>query len=101
MTHDDFGKMLVARIAKINGVLDSKAREYATGDDRLHNFKKAASITGETPAQVCVGFMVKHLVSVMDIVDQIANPSEAVIDEKIGDSINYLILLEALLREKK
>jgi len=42
----------------------------------------------------------KHLVSVIDMIfDFPAEPEESVINEKIGDSINYLILLEALLKE--
>lgn len=99
MTPAVFRELLEERLEKTRRVLDSKATEYASTADRLHNFKRASAITGETPAQVCVGFMIKHLVSVIDMVDQIAPPSSEKIDEKIGDSINYLILLEGILRE--
>lgn len=100
MTTVEFGNLLDERLEKIQQTLITKAKEYATGEDRLHNFKKASAFTGETPAQVCVGFMIKHLVSVNDLVNQVAPPSPAMIDEKIGDAINYLILLEALLKER-
>ena len=102
MNREDFSRLLEERVGKIHAVLKNKAVEYAPGDDRLHNFKRAAKITGETPAQVCVGFMVKHLVSVLDIVDGLSKRNSIrmeIVDEKIGDAINYLILLEALIKE--
>jgi hypothetical protein len=46
----------------------------------------------------------KHLISVYDMVDDLNNHIESPMEvwkEKIGDSINYLILLEALLYERK
>lgn len=100
MTHETFEKLLAQRLEKIKATLASKATEYATLD-RLHNFSRAADITGETAAQVCIGFFVKHLVSLLDIVDETAEGNFAkltrpILDEKIGDAINYLILLEAI-----
>ena len=97
-----FRKILDGRLEKIVGVLARKAGEYATDGDRLHNFHRAAEFTGETPSQVCVGFFLKHLVSVLDIVEECARHDYKKLplaDEKIGDAINYLILLEALLTE--
>lgn len=103
MTFEDFDKLLDRRMKATVEVLASKAVEYAPGADRLHNFKRAAAITGESPAEVCVGFMAKHLVSVLDIVDskeaRLGRVPQERIDEKFGDAINYLILLEALLND--
>jgi len=45
--------------------------------------------------------MVKHLVSVFDLIEGRIPTSQEMIDEKIGDMINYLILLEAVLKEKE
>jgi hypothetical protein len=107
MKHQDFDKLLERRLSLIKQTLASKATEYASygeGEDGLHNFRRSAAITGETPAQVCIGFFVKHMTSVLDIVEKEAkrnsNLSEGMIDEKIGDAINYLILLEAILKEE-
>lgn len=104
MKPEVFNVLLDARVEKIWQVLESKGVDYATAGDSLHNFKRAAGMTGETPLQVCVGFMVKHLVSVLDLVDRQSNrvaiPVELV-DEKVGDAINYLILLEALFQEAR
>lgn len=100
MKAEEFQDLLHRRIELTKSVLSVKASEYASAADRFHNFKKAAAFTGETPAQVCIGFMMKHLVSVLDLVEA-TNPSPEVIDEKIGDSINYLILLEGILKENQ
>jgi hypothetical protein len=99
VTHADFKIMLERRIEMTVKVLDQKSAEYSTADDKLHNFKKAANLTGQKTAQACLGMMVKHLVSVVDIVSDPSKFSIDQISEKIGDSINYLILLEAILRE--
>jgi hypothetical protein len=39
----------------------------------------------------------KHLISVKDMKNQPIGHAKAYIDEKIGDMINYLILLKGLL----
>lgn len=106
MTAAEFDAILSARLDKIKSVLASKGAEYASDKDRLHNFKRAASdfpssgIDG--PADALLGMMRKHWVSIADLVDRKATNGEvgrAAIDEKIGDAINYLILLEAILVE--
>lgn len=101
MTHAVFNTLLRFRIEKIRATLSSKGKEYASDADRLHNFK--ADVGGleenETPAQVLWGYLRKHLQSVYDIVSSTRTPDAAVIDEKVGDAINYLILLEAVLLE--
>ncbi len=102
MTHEEFDILLERRLSRIRNTLASKSREYATAADRLQNFKKSATLIRETPAKVCVGFFVKHLTSILDMVDAASGgriASKEVVDEKIGDAINYLILLEAILAE--
>lgn len=102
MTHAEFDTILDRRLSLTRGVLATKAGEYASTADRLHNFKRSAAITGETPTQVCVGFFVKHLTSVLDIVDGVSGGKiypPAVVDEKLGDLFNYIVLLEALITE--
>ena len=79
-----------------------KSNEYAT-EDRLHNFKVAAEIQNCTPITALAGMMAKHTVSVYDLIKKQENGfvvSREMWDEKIGDSINYLILLSALVQER-
>lgn len=95
-----FNEVLFDQFAKMEAVLASKADEYAVDDDRLSNFKKAAALQGITPAQACQGMMTKHLVSVSDMVMSGKEYPMEVWEEKIGDSLNYMILLKALIVEE-
>ena len=99
MDSNMFNEIVNNRIDKIKSVLSSKASEYAS-EDRLYNFKVAAQINGCTPKRALWGMASKHLVSVMDLVIDRVQSSEYLINEKVGDMINYLILLEALLMEE-
>ena len=99
MNIEDFDKLLNNRLNKIKETLSSKAKEYASGD-RLYNFKYAAKINNISQEKALWGMATKHLVSVIDLVNGRINLSNEIVDEKIGDMINYLILLEAVLKEK-
>lgn len=100
MTSKDFNTMLDNRLADIKKVMASKGAEYAAeSDDRLHNFKVAARMNDTTAAKALWGMMTKHLVSVTDMIAK-DEASDYLINEKIGDCINYFILLEAIFRDK-
>lgn len=99
MNGTDFNSLLDERLAKTKSVLASKATEYATDEDRLHNFKVAAAITGVTPAQALLGMWVKYVVSICDMVRSDMPYGVGQWDEKIGDAVNYLVLLEAIIHE--
>ena len=99
MTNKEFQELLKKRLSSIKAVLGQKAKEYASDGDRLHNFKMAARIKGESPAQALWGMAMKHLVSVVDLIEGNQEPTEAMVDEKIGDLVNYMILLEALFKD--
>lgn len=104
MDQKSFTEGLERRIELMRGTLAKKGEEYTVNeDDRFHNFKRAAAIIGGTPEQALVGMFVKHLVSVLDIVDVLSPdtfPSIETIEEKCGDAINYLVLLEIMLKER-
>jgi hypothetical protein len=105
MNNTDFTTVVSSRLEKINAVLPAKGKEYASDTDRLHNFKVAARMSEPqtTPEMALWGMLTKHLVSVLDIVVATksgAAPPDHLRDEKLGDAINYLILLEALLIER-
>ena len=100
MKQKEFDIILENRLAKIKEILSHKAKEYAT-TDRLHNFKVAARINNTTPAKALWGMALKHLVSVMDIIEGNIIYDDAMVDEKCGDLINYIILLESVLKEKE
>ncbi len=96
--------MLSRRLDQIRTRLACKGADYAIDGDRLHNFREAAKLRGGSNADALLGMLVKHWVSVQDMVRDKAKGvaiSRAKMDEKIGDAINYLVLLEAVLVEGK
>jgi hypothetical protein len=100
MTNQRFDEILQKRIAAMETVLANKAAEYSGDGDRLHNFKIAARMDNTTPEKAWKGMFLKHLVSIWDMIEQPAMASPQLIDEKLGDAINYLVLLEAMLHER-
>ena len=100
MKTKDFDLLVIERCEKIKNLLSSKGKEYASQDERLHNFKAASAASGRTPEQALWGIYMKHWVSVQDMVEGSLKPTAKLINEKIGDSINYHLLLEALMLER-
>lgn len=99
MNTERFNEIINEQITRCLDILVAKAKEYAT-DDRLHNFKVAASLQGIYPEQALAGMMAKHTVSVYDMCHSGDVYPIELWDEKITDSINYLLLLKALVSEE-
>lgn len=98
-SRSEYEKAVEGMIHHCSEVLLSKHAEYATEDD-FHNFNVAASMQGITPEQALIGMMDKHVVSVHDLVNEAAEGKIVHSDtwkEKIGDNINYLLLLWAMV----
>lgn len=105
MTEKEFNEIINDRLKKIVLTLRAKGKEYAYNDDRLHNFKRAAEMLRCSHEKALMGMLAKHMVSIMDMVDEVEaagdNPYPMKLwEEKLGDAINYLILLEAIVKEK-
>ena len=103
MDGETFSKLIDARFRKCRSVLDTKNKEYTREEDKLYNFKRAAEMLGANPEEALLGMATKHFVSVFDLakdVDRLDDIEPGYVDEKIGDAINYLLLLEALLVER-
>ena len=103
MTFEEFNKLLDCRIETTKQVLASKNAEYARNNDKLSNFKRAASLEQSTPEKALSGMLTKHIISVYDMIDDLEQGKNGKIEtwnEKIGDTINYMILLEALINER-
>lgn len=93
-----FNMIVKQQITCCTNVLINKAIEYAT-EDRLHNFKVAATLQGVSPRKALAGMMAKHTVSVYDMCGTDVEFPIGLWNEKITDSINYLLLLRALIEE--
>ena len=94
-----FNCIVETMMQKSKNTLINKANEYAT-EDRLHNFRVAAVFQQCTMEQALFGFLTKHLVSISDMCKSGQKYPDEVWDEKIGDSINYLLLLRAVVADK-
>jgi hypothetical protein len=97
----EFNAVIDDTIKNIQDVLKQKANEYASEKSRFHNFEVAGRKLNVTPEKALLGMMIKHEVSVEDMVEWADQHPEklsiGLINEKIGDNINYLILLKGLL----
>lgn len=100
MNDEKFQKVLHDTFSKVEGVLNAKADEYSDDFDRLYNFKKSAHMKSESPQEALAGMMIKHTVSIYDLLLGGTTPPIEVWDEKIIDHINYLILARAVVLEK-
>ena len=101
MKQEDFNKVVDEVMAACSETLAPKGEEYSRNGDRLHNFKVAGLMQNISPEKALGGMMAKHLVSIMDIIDDPDGVQEKVLYEKTQDAINYLILLTALIRERR
>ena len=100
LNQKDFDKVVENRLDSCKRVLSSKDKEYSSDTDRLHNFRLAAAMSETTPELALWGMWCKHLVSVKDLIDRPENVTTELIHEKLGDVINYTLLLEGLLTER-
>lgn len=101
MNSEWFEKVIKQQIKTCEDVLIGKAKEYATDDDRLHNFKNAAGMMSCDPKEALAGMMAKHTISVYDMCRSGKDYSIELWNEKITDHINYLLLLKAIVEEEK
>jgi hypothetical protein len=105
MTRKQFVQDVVQRrVQLIQDVLQNKNEEYAGQDDVFKAFTEALPLSfHDTKQAVAWEFMVKHLQSIKLIIEEKAKkgklPDEKLLEEKIGDAINYLILIEGMFKE--
>lgn len=102
MKQEDFKKILKNRFVKINNTLNKKSDEYVDKiiDNVFSTFERAAEINRNTKERILLGFVVKQLVCVINMVEDKLEPTEYLINEKIGDIINYFIILEAMFIDR-
>jgi len=103
MTIDKFNELVDYIVEeRVKKVMCAKSSEYARGADKLHNFKRAAEIDGITPIEALRGMHLKHRTSILDMLDDLMQDkhhSKALWHEKLTDTLNYYILMWALLQE--
>lgn len=101
MLQEEFNNIVTNQMKKCWETLFNKGNEYSVQGDRLSHFKKAAAVMESTPKAALFGMLSKHLISLSDMcLDKRKHPNE-VWSEKITDSINYLLILAAIVEEEQ
>lgn len=104
MTQEKFNAFAKNFVKQTTSVLYAKGKSYALNrDDRLEHFKRAAEYLSTTPKEACLAQLTKHLISIRDMVcvNDGTTFSPEQWDEKIGDAINYFVLLRALVIDEE
>src|SRR5262245_4270297 len=82
-------------------LLKTKGAEYSRGDiDVNSNFRRVALDLGVEPTFVCWVYLRKHLDSIANYVKNPATSLTESIESRIGDAINYLLILASLIQER-
>lgn len=105
MNKEKFNDLSTVILNHCHSLLVEKAAHYANDADRLANFRKAAALACVPVPKAVAGMMVKHTVSIYDMIenvygnDPVGKYSLDLWTEKIGDQINYLIILFTAIAE--
>lgn len=99
MNREEFDKVVHDFVDSRLDLLFNKNAGYNPDGDCLRNFKVAAELEQSTPEQALLGMAAKHIVSVYDMVHDGGHFPAEVWDEKLGDSMNFMLLLRAMVTE--
>lgn len=101
MNSTEFERMVKTTMKRCLEVLKDKAQQYAPVD-RHANFKMCAKMRGKEPEQALIDMWMKHLTWIIARVDELPNECERIMqwDERIIDTINYMLLLRGLIVER-
>jgi len=106
MNRKDFFNYVDFVKERTSNVLQAKGDEYSYNLGAFENFEEGVSIgLANTREAIAWGYVTKHIQSVRALIREVDSGKEdhltdKLIDEKFGDVINYMILIEAMLKEK-
>lgn len=81
-------------------IMRDKGREYTVHNaDKLHNFKSIAERTGLKTEEVLLVYLLKHMDSIRNYIQEGVEASDEPIAGRIRDARNYLLLLRAIIDE--
>lgn len=96
------------RAAYVQGFLDeyclkvmgAKGAEYSRGETDVNsNFKRVADAVGSDPVTIAYVYLAKHLDSIANYVKTRNTPSGEPFEGRLGDAVNYLMILGSLIKE--
>ena len=83
-----------------------KCGEYASGNDRLQNFREVAKFLGQMPSEIALAYLLKHVQSIALSVRtgkyawKWETEGGEGLKQRIADARNYLLLLAACIDEE-
>lgn len=99
MNRDSFDKHCDKFIVSITDEMRKKGKDYSGDDDILNNFKRNADALGVSKYTILAVYMNKHLDAVNKFMKDPNDSTSEPILGRIGDAINYLLLLSAMIKE--
>lgn len=101
MTLEKFNESVSRQLEYCKSLLIHKGSEYAPDEsDRLGSFKVAGALQDVSSKEALCGMLAKHIVSVYEMCRSTDQHSPEKWTEKITDSINYLLILKAMVDDE-
>ena len=106
MNRKDFFNYVDFVKERTSNVLQAKGDEYNYNSGAFENFEEGISIgLANTREAIAWNYVTKHIQSIRALIREVDSGrtdhlTDKLIDEKFGDVINYMILIEAMLKER-
>lgn len=97
-----FEAIIANTIHELQELLLIKGKEYRRDNNPYHNFEMGAIIEQKTREEILQGFLLKHLISVKDMRNDLKQgilPSEDKVNEKYNDILIYFMIEKAMMIE--
>ena len=101
-TEQQFEATIANTVHEIQELLLIKGKEYRRNNNPYHNFERGAEISGNTREEVLQGFLLKHLISVEDVRNDLKSgilPTIEKLNEKYNDILVYFLIEKAMMIE--
>lgn len=98
----NFDAVIDKTLSDIKDLLLKKGKEYRRNNNPFHNFERGAQITGNTREEVLQGFLLKHLISVEDMRNDLKSgipPNICQVNEKYNDILVFFLIEKAMMTE--
>lgn len=99
---ETFEREIKETLAELEVLLLQKGKEYRRDNNPYHNFETGARLTGKHRTEILEGFLLKHLISVSDLKNDLKEaiyPSRKIINEKYNDILLYFLIEKAMMLE--
>ena len=98
----NFEYIISETLIQIKELLLIKGKEYRRNNNPYHNFEEGAVIEQKTREEILQGFLLKHLISVKDMRNDLKHgifPTEEKVNEKYNDILIYFMIEKAMMIE--